>query len=159
MTDRIGVVTGAIKTIFTGKTLTIGSDVFRLIPFDPPPPKLDTGDLPAVYTLTGPATFDHSTAGGDNRRETRLYRVQFALLTQAEATPQLRETRCRPWLDLARALLDSYPTLNRLAFVESARAVRDTGIIILPEYGGAYLGFEIQVNVTMILPVTYASSE
>jgi hypothetical protein len=159
MTDLVGSVTEALKTLFTAQTVTIGSDVFRLIPFDPPPPKLDTGDLVAQFAFTGSASFDFNTAGRGRVRETRIYRVQFAVLTVAEATPELRETRCRPWLNLARERLTACPTLNRLRFVESARILRDTGVVILPEYGQLYIGFEIQLSVVMDLPIVYARGE
>jgi hypothetical protein len=159
MTDLIGSVTGALKSILAGQTLTIGNAAFRLNPFDPPPPKLDTADLVAAYTFTGSASYDYDSPGRGHVRETRIYRVQFAVLTVAEATPELREVRVRPWLDLARARLSSYPTLNRLRYVERARPLRDTGVVILPEYGGNYLGFELQLSVTMDLPIEYALGE
>jgi hypothetical protein len=159
MTDHIDSVKGALKTIFTGQALTIGSAGFRLIPFNPAPPKLDTGDLIAQYTFTGSAQFDFSTPGRGQVRETRIYRVQFAVLTVAEATPELREIRVGPWINLAREKLTSYPTLNRLRYVESARILRDTGIVILPEYGQQYIGFEMQLSVVMNLPIVYALGE
>lgn len=159
MSDLIGSVTSAIKSILAGQNLAIRNATFRLNPIDPPPPKLDTADLVAAYTFTGSASFDYNSPGRGHLRETRIYRVQFAVLTVAEATPELREVRIRPWLDLARSRLSSYPTLNRLRYVESARPLRDTGIVILPEYGSNYLGFELQLSVTMDLPIEYALGE
>jgi hypothetical protein len=159
MADYLNDVRAALKTIFTGQTVTIGTDVFTLHPFNPAPPKLDTAQLPAQFTFTGSAAYDFSTPGRERVRETRIYRVQFAVITVAEATPELREARVGPWLNLARERLTAYPTLNRLRFVESARPLRDTGIVILPEYQQQYIGFEIQVSVTMDLPIVYARGE
>lgn len=108
---------------------------------DPPPEKLDSAEMPALYVFTGPATYDTSTYGF--HRETRQYRVRVAVAPEGQATPPVIETRVRTLLPLVSAALIATPTLNRAAW--QATVVGDSGVILLPEYGA--VGFELRLEV------------
>lgn len=124
---------------------------------DPLPPKIDTAEMPLVYTLTGAAT-DSSDAGEDFDRETRLYLVQCAVLKVGQGTPDERETRGRPLLIALKDALKAAPHLGT-AFVEQARVLGDSGIVVLNEYDGLNIGFQISVSVIERVPRLYADNE
>ena len=111
-----------------------------------PPDQIDTVLLPASYVLTGAG---NRTSGDSVSSETRTYRVQFPILAKGAVTPMLRETRCRPLLLRALAVLDAFPTLRHKNMlgdqhpigIQSAFVRGDSGIVVLPEYGGRFVGF------------------
>jgi len=108
---------------------------------DPPPEKIDSAEMPALYVFTGPATYDTSTYGF--HRETRQYRVRVAVAPEGQATPPVIETRVRTLLPLVNATFIAAPTLNRT--VLQATVLGDSGVILLPEYGA--VGFELRLEV------------
>jgi len=108
---------------------------------DPPPEKLDSAEMPALYVFTGPATYDTATYGF--HRETRQYRVRVAVAPEGQATPPVIEARVRTLLPLVSAAFIAAPTLNRT--VLQATVLGDSGVILLPEYGA--VGFELRLEV------------
>lgn len=124
---------------------------------DPLPPKIETAEMPLVYTLTGPAT-DSSDAGEEFDRETRTYFVQCAVLKVGQGTPDERETRCRPLLIALKDALKARPHLG-VAFVERATVTGDSGIVVLNEYDGGNVGFQISVSVLERTERLYADYE
>lgn len=129
------------------------------------PEKLDSVELPALYTLTGSATNDEQMLGEKEERITRMYRVQVAVVPIGLATPTLRETKCRELLELVSKQLSKHPFLKNTADstsnlgVEEARVVGDSGIVILPEFGQKYVGFEIRLSVIYIQERAFADGE
>src|SRR5690349_14294782 len=118
----------AVKTIAEGiGAVTVSAnESYSFHGADPLPPKIDTAEMPLVYTLTGPAT-DANDAGEDFDRETRTYFIQCAVLKTGQGTPDERETRCRPLLIALKDALKSYPHLGA-AYVERATVAGDSGI-------------------------------
>lgn len=127
--------------------------------FDPPPASLDTAKLPAAWTFTGEAADDWLTLGSDGDRETRLYRVQVAVLPEGQANPELREARIRPLIGYLRDCLAAHPSLGGTQYVQSATVLGDSGIALLPEYGAKFVGFELRLQVIEYLRRTYANNE
>lgn len=111
------------------------------------PAKLDSAELPAVYSLTGSATYDESELGEKWEVVTRLYRVQVAVVPIGLANPEIRESKCQPLLELVTHHLSGFPTLNNTAHVKKARVLSDSGIVVLPEFAAKYVGFEIRLQV------------
>jgi hypothetical protein len=76
----------------------------------------------------------------------------------------LRETRCRPLIVWLRDRLASYPLLATVAAgapvhvagLERTLVLSDSGIVILPEWDGKYIGVEFRLQVTEIIARTYA---
>jgi hypothetical protein len=157
----IATVCAAIKAILDGQTVTVGSETYTIRAFDPPPAKLDTADLPACYAFTGTASNDWPNAMSDDYREARLYRVQCAVLPEGQATPELREARVRPMIVWLRDRLASYPILRTsdasVLHVERTLVMGDSGIAILPEWDGKFIGFEVRLQVTELVTRTYAA--
>lgn len=147
----ISTITEAIKTIGEGVTGIVTA-------FNPPPVNLNTGDLPALYTFTGNASYSDEL--GPNRVVIRrTYRVQVAIIPTGQGDPNTRELLCQPLLDQVVDQYWQYPRLGRTARIRSARVVSDSGIVLLPEWGGKYIGFEIRLEVTTIEPRTIAKGE
>lgn len=147
----IQTVTAAIKTIGEGATGIVAA-------FNPPPVSLNTADLPALYTFTGNAR--HSDELGPNKVVVmRVYRVQVAVIPIGQGDPNTRELLCQPLLDQVIEQYRKYPHLDKTARVRASRIVSDSGIVLLPEWGGKYIGFEIRLEVYTIEPRTYAQGE
>lgn len=147
----IETVTAAIKTVGEGATGIVTA-------YNPPPAELPSGDLPALYTFTGNAR--HSDELGPNRVVVaRTYRVQVAVIPTGQGDPNTREMLCQPLLDQVIDQYRKYPRLGRTARIRSARIISDSGIVLLPEWGGKYIGFEIRLEVYTIEPRTYATGE
>jgi hypothetical protein len=125
--------------------------------FDPAPNDLNSSSLPALWCFTGPAREDQSQFS-DYASVVRTMRVQVAVLPTAQGTPAEREKKCRPLLDAVTAQLRSYPHLG-VDWVQKAQVAGDSGIVILPEYAGKYIGFEIQLEVAYYVKRTYAAGE
>lgn len=115
-----------------------------------PPAGLETAELAALYAFTGTATNDQQTLGAGFFQETRLYRVQVAVLPTGQGTPELRETRCRPLITGLNQALRDNPSLGGVAGVQKSLVVGDSGIVLLPEWGGKFIGFEIRLQVTTV---------
>jgi hypothetical protein len=127
--------------------------------FDPPPPNLESGALPALYVFTGGGIPDDKLPGSKLVQMTRTLRVQVAVLPTGMGDPKTRETQCRPLLDALYAAIWAHPRLNKLARVRSARVTSDSGIVLLPEWGMRFIGFEVRVEVITIEPRTIAKGE
>lgn len=153
----IELVCAAIKTVVDGLSPVAAgaTETYDLKGFNPPPAKADTAQLPGVWTFTGPATY---IDGADWLTEERTYLVQCAVLPVGQGTPAEREQRCRPLLVALRAALIAHPHLG-VAFVQRTRLLGDSGITVLPEYDGAFIGFELRLGVTEIVARSYAASE
>jgi len=149
----------AVKTIAEaiGAVTVSANESYTFHGADPLPPKIDTAEMPLVYTLTGPAT-DSSAAGEDMDLETRTYYVQCAVLKVGQGTPDERETRGRPLLIALKYALKAHPHLGA-AYVERATVMGDSGITVLNEYGGLNIGFQITLSVLERVPRLYADDE
>lgn len=149
----VATVCAAIASIGTANKATLGIAAAE----DPPPATIDTAKMPLLYTFTGPARY---TEGMDDFViEQRDYRIQVAVLPLGEASPYLREARVRPILVATRDLYFSYPTLDQVARVQAATPQGDSGVVILPEWGQKYIGFELRLQVIEYVPRTYADKE
>jgi hypothetical protein len=155
----IELVAAALVTIVGGMSVNIGAtEHYTLKGFNPPPPKIDTAELPAVYAVTGSATDDEDSAGDDQVRETRTYAVRVPVMPEGQGTAQEREKRCRPILQAVKAKLRQYPHLG-VAGVERARVIGDSGITLLPDWDGAFIGFEVRLQVVELIARTFAANE
>lgn len=126
---------------------------------DPPAPSLDSGDLPAMWIFTDPATHAEGEIDEETTSSVRMFRLQVAVLTLGEGDPHTRESRCRPLLDLVLKKFRGVPSLRNLAFINLASVVGDSGIVILPEYGSRFIGFEIRIRVRYYEPRNFEPGE
>ncbi len=124
-----------------------------------PPVTLETAQLPASYPLTGTAQYELMSGGEDGNYENRLYRVQFPVLPENQANAQLREERCRPLIQAAIKAFMGHPSLAGTRNVQEAVVLGDSGIVILPEYDGKYIGFELRVAVRFLISRSFADYE
>ena len=148
----ISTLTAAIKAI--------GEQVTGIVTaFDPPPAGLNSADLPALFAFTGNASHGDTQYGANKVLVTRIYRIQVAVIPSALGDPNTRETLCRPLLDATVDTFQMHPTLGKIARVRRSRVVSDSGIVLLPEWGGKYIGFEVRLEVETIEPRTYAKGE
>ena len=126
--------------------------------YSEPPLNLDTAKLPCFYPLMGAATYEE--LGGDFCTEERQYRCQVAIAPVAEAKPDLIEKRARVLVPLTRDALLKYAALNSLSDAPLQVTVSsDTGVRVLPEYGGTYIGFEFSITVQTVFARSYAAGE
>jgi hypothetical protein len=147
MSDQISLVCTGIQAI--------GAAVSGITKaFDVPPAGLDTAELPALYAFTGPMTPEEEDSSFVT--ETRIYRVQVAVLPTGQGDPNTREALCRPLIEATVAAYRSHYGLGGVAGVQTARVVSDTGVVLLPEWGGKFIGFEIRLAVTTIRDREYA---
>lgn len=152
MTDHITLHRAAIQTILRTitKTTPASMDGFQSESvFNLAPENLDTAQLPAAYSLLGSATYNESEDGESSDVITRLYRIQVPVLPIGQATPQIRESLCQPLLEKVTAKLRGYPTLGNVPNVNAmgARVLSDSGIVVLPEFGAKFVGFEVRLQV------------
>jgi hypothetical protein len=126
---------------------------------DPPPPVIDTADLPLAYVLTRDATHDWQTEGEHRMRLEREYVVRVPVLGTGSGTPDQRETMCRPVLNDVVQTIAKYPQLGLTQGVNRAWVVRDSGIVVLPDFQQKWIGFEVHVRVLESEVRTYASGE
>jgi len=152
VTDRISAICAAIATI--GATIP-GINAHGV--FDLPPANLNTGDLPAVFTWAGPG--QHSPLGEMVDITARRFYVQVAVIPISQGDPNTRERLVRPLMEAALAAYRGHPRLTNLDWVRVALVGSDSGVIILPEYGGKFVGFEISLDVTYITPRTISTNE
>lgn len=156
----IATVCAALKTICNGVTGVTTDGVSLVVKsYDPPPASMDSVKLPASYVFTGAAEFDTQSYGPEEVAITREYEVHCAVLAENAATPELREKHCRPLLEALRTKLLQYPNLGSVATVQMMTPLSDSGVIVLPEYGGLYVGFIVTINTLEIVARTYASGE
>lgn len=126
---------------------------------DPPPANPTTAVLPLLYVFTGPATVLEDEHGETWDTLVRQFRLQVAVIPTGQGDPNTRETLVRPLIDAAVDKFRSYPQLNGLKFVERLRVVSDSGVAILPEYGGKFIGFEVRLEVQYIQRRALAARE
>lgn len=123
------------------------------------PKKLDTAELPALYPLTGSAEYSESLLGEHYLAETRTYRIQVAVLPIGQADANERESLCRPLLELVRNKFGSHPSLKNTERVQEANVVSDSGVVILPEWGASFVGFEVRLRVLSHILRMFAEGE
>lgn len=127
--------------------------------FDPPLPNLETGHLPALWFFTGQADDDSVAAGPKLIVVNRTIRAQLAIIPTGQGNPRERESLCRPWIQTVKTHLAKYPRLNRLDFVRNMVVTGDSGVVLLPEYGGKFIGAEIRLQITYHIQRTIAPGE
>ena len=154
MTDIITSICAKIAEI--GKTIS-GINVDGV--FDPPPANLQTAELPAMFVWTGTATHDKSILGEDFIETTRRFYLQVAVIPTGQGDPNTRETLVRPLIEATLSAFRFHPQLEGLDWVEEVVIASDSGVIVLPEYGGKFIGFEIPLDVKYFTPRTYAANE
>jgi hypothetical protein len=141
MTDQISLVCSGIRTI--GTPITGITTAFAT-----PPANLETAELPALYPFTGAMSPDEEDS--TSVTETRTYRVQVAVLPTGQGDPNTREALCRPLLEAVNAAYRIHFGLGNVVGVQNSRVVSDSGIVLLPEWGGKFIGFEVRLAVTTI---------
>jgi hypothetical protein len=130
---------------------TVGGGVTGITKaFDPAPANIDTQYLPALFAFTGPSTQDDETLGDELVITRRIFRVQVAVIPTGQGDPNTREVKCRPLLENTLKRFRSYQQLGKTAFVHLSRPLSDTGIVVLPEWGGKFIGFEIRLEVAYV---------
>ena len=144
----------AIATIcssVTGMTSTFGTA----------PVKIDSGQLPAQYTFTGQSVVRQgsSSMGSDFLYSVRTYRIQVAVVPIGQATPDVRESRCQPLIDAVFYELSRFPSLGNLAGVQKSQVLGDSGIVVLPEWGAKFIGFELRFEVEYIMARDFGPGE
>jgi len=127
--------------------------------YDPPPAGLQTADLPAMFVWTGTATHNEGVMGENFVETTRRFYLQVAVIPVGQGDPNTREALVRPLIDSALTVLRQHPKIKNLDWVEKMTVGSDSGVIILPEYGGKFIGFEIHIDVIYFSVRTYASNE
>lgn len=143
----------ALPPVAVGET---ESYTFRA--FDPPPPDApDTADLPAVWVFTRQATYADSDHG-TSLTETRQYVLQCAVMPVGQGAPLERELRCRPLLEALRAAVIAHSTYG-VPYVRKTTLTGDSGIVVLPDFNGANIGFELRLAVMSELPRQFAPEE
>ena len=158
MTDEISLISQAIKEI--------GEECSGIITsFNIAPAVLDTAHLPALYPLTGASVDSESTYGETIDHSIRTFRVQVAVLPIGQANAEERETSCRPLLSEVRKVFKSHPALRSLISpdgvpgIQRSRVISDSGIVVLPEWGAKYVGFEIRLQVEYTVERVFSSNE
>jgi len=116
--------------------------------FSEPPVKLDTAELPALYPFTGPAVYDGEVEGDDGLIVTRQYRVHVATSMKGQDDEIAAEQNGKTLLEAVVLRFANRPSLANTAGVIEAKVLSDTGVIILPEYSGKVIGFEVVVQVS-----------
>lgn len=154
MTDILSAICAKIATI--GRAIE-GINVQGV--YDPPPANLQSADLPAMFTWTGVANHNVSALGEGFIETTRRFYVQVAVLPIGQGDPNTRETLVRPLIAAALIQFAKYPHFRDVNFVQKCVIVSDSGVIILPEYGGKYIGFEIALDITYFAPRSFAAGE
>lgn len=141
----------ALTQELTGTTVVANLVTYTLHPVDPPPPNWDTAALPGHYILTGGA--DDESMGGDGEvtQETRVLRIQIPVVPVGQATAHERETRSRAMLDTIKQRYRVVCRTARIAGVRSMRVMGDSGVVVLPEYDSQFVGFEIRLEVKIII--------
>lgn len=127
--------------------------------YDPGPPNLVSDDLVCTWVYTDPAQYLDFDDDENQIQTVRLFRIQTACLTIAQGDPYSRESTVRPLIDTMVRKFQGYSTLNNLPYVRSHRVVSDSGVVILPEYGGQFIGFEVRLSVEYLYERVYAPGE
>ena len=148
-----------IEAIFA-KIQEIGATVSGIREaIDPPPANLNSDQLPALYAFTGQASYNESALGPRMVEVTREIRVQVAVVPTGQGDPNTREKDIRPLIDATVAAFQQHPALKKLVRVRKASVLSDSGIVLLPEWGMKYIGFELRLRVETTEPRTIAQGE
>ena len=127
--------------------------------YDPAPPNMLSDDLVCSWVFTDPAQYLDFEDDENVIQTVRIFRIQTACLTIAQGDPYNRETIVRPLIDTMVRKFQGYSTLNNLSFVRSHRVVSDSGVVILPEYGGQFIGFEVRLSVEYLYDRVFEPGE
>lgn len=144
-------ITAAITAIM--QLLVDNGDLAKAV--DPPPAQIDTVHLPCNYTYTGEA--DYTDYQENVIWISRTFRNQTAVLPYGQSTPQLREAKVRPVLEVVRDQLFSYSgNLGALDLgLMQVRITRDSGVAMLPDWDGKFIGFEFTMIIEYVVARTY----
>jgi hypothetical protein len=143
MTDIITQICAALVQIGAGVTGITKT-------FDPPKAGMpSTAELPALWVFTGGTSDDYASLGNNMVYVPRQFRVQVAVTPTGQGDPNTRESLCRPLLMAVRAAFAHHSGLS-VNWVQDMRLLGDSGIVVLPEYGGAFIGFELRLTVGTI---------
>lgn len=160
MFNEIDPICQAIADIATAMApIVIGGVSYSMQGFAIQPPKMDTATVPALYPLTGPATNDWVSGGSDSDVETRQFQLHVPVLAKGLGVPGEPEQRCRPIIAAVRDTFASYPSLNGCDGVKQATVMGDSGVILLPDYEGTWMGFITRLQVSLFLRRTFAAGE
>jgi hypothetical protein len=148
-------VCAAIASIGNGVSVTVNSTTLTTVGIDPPPAQLSTALLPALYALTGAATYEW---GSDTGVETREYRLQCAVEAAEQSNRATREAQIRA---LIVALRDKFAGYSHLGVdgVQTVTVTSDTGPVDIEDRNGVFVGFEITLEVVERIARTYAANE
>lgn len=145
-----------IQEICSAISLILGGETKVKLAVDPPPANLQTGELPAVWTFTGPNRESEYSPTLNIVR--RTMRVQCAVIPTGQGDPNQREKLVRPVLEAVATKLRQYPSLG-VNYIQKATVTGDSGVVVLPEYGRKFIGFEIQLEVMYFVRRSYAENE
>jgi hypothetical protein len=144
--------------LISAELVKIGKSVTGIVSaIDPPPANPDSAKLPLLYVFSGSAQNDEARLGENFVETKRVFRVQVAILPTGQGDPNTREIKCRPILDAVVLKYQAYFTLADLDFVERIKVLSDSGIVVLPEFGYKFIGFEVPVEVTYFVPRNFAA--
>lgn len=141
-------VTDALATL--EKTISGINAAYSL---DETPQRLNVSSLPAFINWPGTATYETRTGLAI---ETRSYRcILYIAPLESPVEMRYKGATAEPLLAAARLVFLGSPGLASTTDVLSARLVGDSGLIIIEDYGGFYLGIEFTVQVQEEINVTY----
>ena len=127
--------------------------------FEYSPAKIDTAELPALYILTGDANNDFEIIGDDMVQTTRTYRLQVACVPTGQASAETREALIPPIIEATVNKFAGAPFLNGTIGVKNSLPKSDSGIVVLPEFGMMFVGFEVRLQVTYVVERQYLEFE
>lgn len=108
---------------------------------------IESGDLPAAVTYSGPTWGVGSSFGGAGFRETdRQYLIDVYVQPIVEATWEESIGQAETLLD---ACVDAFLTLANLTLsgaVTSIETISDTGVIVMPLGNNQYVGFQLTLS-------------
>jgi len=135
-----------------GQSIAVaGYDTYTIHGYDPPPPKWDTYEIPGLYVLTGASTDVPQGDDGADVLENRAFHIQVPFMPVGASTPYSREVIGRPILDAMKLVYRDFARNGLVTGVFQMRVVNDSGIAILTEYDGQFIGFDIEMLVQMMI--------
>jgi hypothetical protein len=135
--------------LIAAKLVRIGKDIQGIeTAIDPAPINPDTAKLPMLYVFTGQAQYDETSLGENFAQEKRIFRVQVAVIPTSQGNPNTREVKCRPLVEAVVKRYQAYFQFRELEFVLRVKVLSDSGIVVLPEYGYKFIGFEVPIEIT-----------
>lgn len=126
---------------------------------DPPPAGIEGFQLPLAYCYTGEA--EYIDTQDDVVYISRLFRQQTAVVARGQASPATREARVRPVLEAVRDQYFAYSgSLGNLGIgIQDVVMEGDSGVALLPDWDGAFIGVEFRIRVIYAITKTYATGE